>query len=201
MSLTIDFNYIFTQLYPTHSIEDMQDLLKELHNDMNYLKLRMGSSSCTCDLQHHPVSTSVSKRGKFKVSFTIPHEELCGRCQKTLEPFPNHLKGAGISFIDHWNPRLLLLCAEHQQELLNKAIFCKQEEYENLNNEEIEKHVKETYDYSRYLRRTENDFASGAPSGLLDAIEKTEKEMEALEFEIQSRVLCGKMELNVTSSV
>lgn len=202
MSLTINFNYIYTQMYPTHSVEDMEDLLKDLHNDMNYIRMRCNNSSCRCEMEHYPVTTKQTKEGKFTVSFQISHHKLCSHCQKSLEPFPEHYKGAGMSVIDHWHPRLLLIAAGHQEELMKKAIFCKQQKYAELSNEELQKLVKDTYDYSRYLERSETNFQWNdreVPSGLLDAISDIEKEMEALDFEVLSRELVNKLTPSVQS--
>lgn len=202
MSLTINFNYIYTQMYPTHSVEDMKDLLKDLHNDMNFLHLRCNSSSCRCEMEHYPVTTVETKEGKYKVSFQIPHDQLCSHCQKSLEPFPEHYRGAGMSFIDHWHPRLLLIAAGHQEELMKKAIFCKEKKYGDLSLDEIKKLTKDTWDYSRYLRRTETNFEWSdreVPSGLLNAMDDNEKELECLEFEVKSRELRNKLTSSVQS--
>lgn len=200
MSLTIDFNYIFTEVYPSQTLEQLQDFQKELQGDIEYIKERAKTASCTCGNEHHSVSTYVGKKGIFKVSFDIPSEDLCVYCQNTLKDFPSHLKAAGFSSMDHWHPRLLLITGKHQEDLLAKALFCKKKNYASLTFKEIKELVKDTLEYSGYLSRTETSFqceGRQVPLGLIKAILENDLEVEALEFEVKSRALQGLMELDV----
>lgn len=198
MSLTTNFTTIFTEVYPSHSLEELESLVHSLCRDMDYLKVRSKSSCCTCELLDYPVSSSLGIDGEFKVAFTMPLQELCSYCQTKLEPFPEHYKGAGICPLDHWHPYLLTILAEEKKAFLETAIFCKKKKYEVLSDEELDTLMKETIEYSRYLRRSETNFEfSGdpVPRGLLNTMSETDEEIKGLEFELKSRAL------RLTSSV
>ena len=58
--------------------------------------------------------------------------------------------------------------------------------------------MKETIEYSRYLRRSETNFdfsGDPVPHGLLATMSETDEEIKGLEFELKSRAL------RLTSSV
>lgn len=193
MSLITDFNYIFTNSYPSLSVKELQRQLELLEHDRSYIQMRLEHHRCECNLESCPTATLEHKDGRFKARFHPPSEEtICEKCQKTLAEFPSHWIGAGYSYLDHYHPRLLLEEVYYKQGLLEKAIFCKEKNYQELSNDELITLIQDKYAYLRYLRCRENDFycrSEEVPQGLLDAKDTTKEEIGALAFEEKSRIL------------
>lgn len=195
MSLITDFHDLFTKTYPSLSVGKLQAQLELVQNDRRYIQIRLETLRCECEQDSCPLVTFEHKDGRCKVRYqNIDVEHMCEKCQKTFGDFPSHWIGAGYSRYDHYHPRLLLETANYQERLLERAIVSKQEDYMSLSNEELETVKQEIYDESRYLRRSETDFQwrnEDVPQGLLDAIDRNDEKMEAIDFEKKSRTLRG----------
>ena len=195
MSLTFkDWNYI--KEYPSLSLEQLQKAYEIKKNDISYIQFRLERFNCSCLPEDPLILLHETDDGSLTAQFPRLSRPSCSSCEKCFAPFPSHLVGAGYSWIDHYHPYLLLKMAEHAHECLEKAIFCKKEQYDLLTNEKLEELLKETFIYSRYLDKTQTDFLwsnEDSPEGLGSEMNTTEKEIEALEFEIKSRRLRGLM--------
>ena len=205
MSLTTSLRSIFVEEYPSSSPELLQATLENVCKEKDYLSFRKDHFRCECNLDSSALISRIETDGTLKVWFdTFVSTDVCYRCKRSLDPFPNHWIGAGYSELDHYHPQLLLLSKEHSIHLLEQALFCKENKYDTLSNEDFESLVKTTYTYFRHLKKTESDCLFEdvpIPANLSQEIEKTEEEIEALEFEAKSRLLRGAIEYDVTFSV
>ncbi len=204
MRLKWEQESLFTEDYPSLTIEELQKILDNHSKEKLYLQFRMEHSKCCCENQDATICTDEDTDGTVRSFFYGGDSPLCSYCEKCSAPFPSHWIGAGYSWIDHFHPRLLYYLVDHTTKLLEKAIFCKEKNYESLSQADLENLIRNTYAFSRSLNRTQTDFMwsnDETPSGLVSEIENTQKELEALEFELKSRSLRGLMKLNVTSSV
>ncbi len=192
MSLTWDFKTFFTEQYPSWTFESLHKVLEENKKHKSYVESRLKDFICSCLPDDCLVLQHEATNGDLTTKFPHLIRPFCSSCQKCFTPYPSHWKGAGYSIYDHHHPLLLLSMIEYTLEQLEKAILCKEKQYDILTNDELQQVVEDTYAYSRTLRRTETDFlarSEGFPEGFANTMESNKKEMEALDFELKSRKL------------
>jgi 5-methylcytosine-specific restriction endonuclease McrA len=192
MSLLFKLQSFFQDEYPSLSLEGLQQNLESTSRDKQSIEFRIQYSKCTCAHDGALIHRDETPDGNLRIYFSPSTTPSCSYCQQCFAPFPSHWIGAGYSEMDHYHPRLLLNKVEYIIELLEKAIFCKQKQYDSLTNEELRELANETYAYRRYLEKAQTGFHwndENTPSGLLDEINETEKDIEAIEFEFKARKL------------
>lgn len=184
MSLTFNLKDLFTREYPNSSIEELEEFIAEAENDIEFLLEREKSFACSCHLSSHDILFQEYTDGRFRVEFSgLPFDYVCPTCDASIN-------SNSASPIEDYHPRLMLELVNYTKRLFELAMYCKEQKYHELSNEHLEEKIKNTHDYSRYLRRCERHCDwDEVPPGFTDEQEKNTKEIEALEFEMKSRTL------------
>lgn len=193
-SITFAFQKFFTK-YPDYSVEKLQAKLEKLSKQKEFNDQRLKTFDCKCNSFHTPIIVKKLKDGSISLEQLMQEEdEYCEACYTCFAEYSSEEEGFMPCSYKNGHPLFVQYTIEYKQKLIQTLLFCKEKNYSALSNEEFTQTENETYDYSRYLRRSETNFhwsGDDTPQGLLDTIDENEKEMKALQYERKSRILRG----------
>lgn len=180
--MSISIHSFYTEVYPTSSVEELQDYLKKRENDRIEFQTSSPGVRCPFDCCAMIFTTQTP------TEIIVKYDTLCKQCSDTID-------------IDS-DPFLKICALDKFLGLIQSAILSKQKGYDKLSMEELLNEANDLYDYARYMRRCETDFdwrGDAVPQGLLNSISENDEEQKALEFELAYRRLLNKIPEEITS--
>jgi hypothetical protein len=182
----MSLRYSIANLYkdfPSVPIEDLQGRLEKQKE--NAEKATWLPKGCSCDV--YPSILTYIEDGIICAEFG-DFEELCGACQDYFTHDDEDER-------EEQDSRLLKEGIDYLENTFHSAIVAKKKGYDTMTQEQLEAEADSVSQYEGYLNRSQTNFLwsnQDTPSGLLNEIDETEEELDAIQFEINRRKTLGQ---------
>lgn len=189
MSLNYNIQFIYTEIYPSKTIEEHQVLIDNEIKNIESLKERLRIFSCDCPVRK-TVGLQITDSVLCTSSFNNIHpERLCSTCLASLQPFTDQMRAVGVALIDHWHPLLFLGIAIYTKNLLKDSLLCKQMDFGSLSLDELNRELRdsiislEEYELEKHFHYQDDE----VPDQLESSINHLKEIIPALQFEFRVR--------------